>query len=360
MRVARPLYSSSGTLLINRGVVLTAGIIRRLVELGVPGLYIEDGLALDLPVEDVIRDETRLKAVQQVRELLTAENGAERLQRALVRVEKIARTIDEIIDELLAKKDLVVNLTDIRTWDDYTFCHSVNVCVLSLLTGLTLGLSRADLFHLGMGTILHDLGKVKVPRDILNKATRLTDEEFSVIKRHTQWGYQMAQEIATVSRLAATIPLQHHERYQGQGYPGGLQGAEIHDLAAICGIADVFDALTADRIYRPAVPVHEAYEYLAATGGYLFDYRLVRAFLENVAPYPAGTLVRLSTGEVALVVRTRRGKPKCPLVRVFLAADGRRLAPYELDLAEETQVYIGEVIPGDQFLHSTTVEGSPD
>ncbi|MBC7084717.1 MAG: HD domain-containing protein, partial [Firmicutes bacterium] len=193
MRVARPLYSSSGTLLINRGVVLTAGIIRRLVELGVPGLYIEDGLALDLPVEDVIRDETRLKAVQQVRELLTAENGAERLQRALVRVEKIARTIDEIIDELLAKKDLVVNLTDIRTWDDYTFCHSVNVCVLSLLTGLTLGLSRADLFHLGMGTILHDLGKVKVPRDILNKATRLTDEEFSVIKRHTQWGYQMAQ-----------------------------------------------------------------------------------------------------------------------------------------------------------------------
>lgn len=349
MRVVQPVYSSSGHLLINKGVPLTDGMIKRLATLGVPSLYVEDSYAVDLPLEDVISKETRLKAIQQVRELFAGEaKEPGSLRRAFARVEEIARTVHEITDQLLANPEAVVNLTDIRTWDDYTFGHSVNVCVLSLLTGITLGFSSTELFHLGLGAVLHDLGKVWVPQGILQKPGSLTVQEFELVKQHPEWGYEMTREMDEVSRLAATVLLEHHERYNGQGYPRGLKAAEIHDFAAICGLADVFDALTADRVYRPAVPVHEAYEYLAGSGDYLFDYRLVRAFLENLALYPTGTLVRLSTGEVAVVVKTVRGLARFPLVKVVLDAEGRRVEPYELFLAECQDVVITEVISPEE------------
>lgn len=349
MVVAWPVYSSSGQLLVNKGVRLTAGIIERLVQLGIPALYIADGYTDDLAVEDVISEQTRLKAIQQVRELLTEEDhGAHSLGRVFYKVERLARTVNEIIEELLAKRHVVVNLTDIRAVDDYTFGHSVNVCVLSLLTGLTLSYNRAELFHLGLGAIMHDLGKVRVPKEILQKPGPLTGEEFALMKRHAEWGHEMLRAVADVSRLAALIPLQHHERYAGQGYPAGLKGKDIHDFAAICGLANVFDAITADRVYRRAAPVHEAYEYLAGSGNYLFDYRLLCAFLENIALYPTGTMVRLSTGEVAVVVETRRGMPRRPKVRVLCDAAGRPLDPFELDLAAQTNVVITEVLGEDK------------
>jgi HD-GYP domain-containing protein (c-di-GMP phosphodiesterase class II) len=348
MVVARPVYSSNGFLLVNRGAVLTSGIIERLSALEVPALYVEDGLPVELPYEEVISEETRLKAIQQVKDLLTSSADEGRaLCRALVQVERIARTVEEMIDELLANRNVVVNLTDIRAWDDYTFGHCVNVGVLSLMTGLSLGLPRSELRQLGLGAILHDLGKVKVPQGILKKPGPLDPQEFSLVQKHTEWGHQMVRELVEVSPLAAVIPLEHHERYQGQGYPRGLRDGEIHPFAAICGLADVFDALTSDRVYRRAVPVHEAYEYLSASGDYLFAYPLVQAFLENLALYPTGTLVRLSTGEVAVVVKTLRGLPRHPLVTVVQDAEGRNIEPYDLDLSQHPSVVITEVLSPD-------------
>ncbi|MGB9887254.1 MAG: HD-GYP domain-containing protein [Moorellales bacterium] len=347
MRVARAVFSSTGQLLINRGVILSDGIIRRLGLLGVPSLYVEDGP--DLPVEDVISDETRQKAIQQVRELfVTAQEETRPLSRALVLAENLARTVGEIIEQLLGRPDVVVNLTDIRAWDDYTFGHSVNVCVLSLLTGVRLGLTRPQLTALGLGAILHDLGKVRVPLPVLQKPGSLTPEEFELVKQHAEWGYRMAKELTEAGPLAAIIPLQHHERYNGNGYPKGLKAGEIHAFAVICGLADVFDALTADRIYRPAFPVHEAYEYLAGSGNHLFDHRLLCAFLENLALYPTGTPVMLSTGEVAVVVKTTRGLPRTPLVRVVLDREGRPVPPYELDLAQFPDLVITRVLPPEE------------
>ncbi|MDH7574100.1 MAG: HD domain-containing protein, partial [Clostridia bacterium] len=217
MRVARPVFSSTGHVLVNRGLILTEGIIRRLGLLGVPALYIEDGPDFDLPAEDVICEETRQQAVQQVRELfLAAQEDSAHLSRALLAAESLARTVEEIADELLARPEVVVNLTDIRAWDDYTFGHSVNVCVLSLLAGANLGLTRPQLYNLGLGAVLHDLGKVYVPQPVLQKPGSLTPEEFELVKRHAEWGHRLAREIAGAGTLAALIPLQHHERYNGQ------------------------------------------------------------------------------------------------------------------------------------------------
>jgi HD-GYP domain-containing protein (c-di-GMP phosphodiesterase class II) len=350
MLVGRAVYSSSGQLLVNRGVSLTKGIIKRLVSFGIPSLYIDDGFAKDLPLEDIISEQTRLRAIQQVKGLLVVQgkDSDHPVSRAIVKVQAVAQSVNKMIEELLEKKTLIVNLADIRALDDYTFGHSVNVCVLSLLTGITLSYTRSQLFHLGMGAILHDLGKVKVPKAILQKPGPLTEEEFTVIRQHPEWGHAMAQALAEVTSPAATILLQHHERYDGTGYPYGLKG--IHHYATICGIADVFDALTADRVYRKAVPVHEAYESIAGSGNYLFDYSFVRAFLENVAAYPSGTLVRLSTGEVAIVVETPRGAALYPVVRVLFDQKGRPIEPYQIHLAEQQDVVISKVVLDEDFL----------
>lgn len=345
MKVGRPVYNSRGQLLLAAGTVLNRRNILRLKSLGIPALYIDDGLLPDVTVDDVISDDIRVQVMRQVRRLLEAEAQDLPVGRAIVKVREMAQTVNEIIDQLLNLPSLVVNLVDIRSLDDYTFGHSVNVCVLSLLTGITLGYNRAKLFHLGMGALLHDVGKVRIPREILNKPGSLTREEFNVVKEHTVYGYEMLQRLPDVSPMAARIAYQHHERHQGQGYPQGLREDEIHEFARITAVADVFDALTADRVYRRAFPVHEAYEMIAGSGNFLFDFNVVRAFLQNVAAYPAGTIVALSNGEIGVVVENRRGLTLYPRVRILFEAGGTPVTEVrERFLAEERTVTVVRVL----------------
>jgi len=345
MKVGRPIYNSRGQLLLAVGTILSRRNILRLKSLGIPAVYIDDGLLPDVFVEDVISDAVRIEAVRQVRKLFEAESQGLPVGRAIIKVREIAQTVDEIIDQLLGQESLAVNLVDIRSLDDYTFGHSVNVCVLSLLTGITLGYNRANLFYLGLGAILHDIGKVRIPREILNKPDFLTKEEFEIVKQHTVHGCEMLQRLPDISPVAARIAHEHHERHQGQGYPQGLRGEEIHVFARITAVADVFDALTADRVYRPAVPVHEAFEMVAGSGNFLFDFEIVQAFLHNIAAYPVGTIVALSNGEIGAVVETRRGLSLYPRVRVLFDADGAPVKDLcERALAEERNVTVVRVV----------------
>ncbi|MEW6572643.1 MAG: HD-GYP domain-containing protein [Bacillota bacterium] len=346
MRVGRALYNSSGQLLLSAGTVLTRKSIARLEMAAVPAVYVDDGFLKDPAIVDVVSEEIRVQAVRQVRELLV-DAAVTGTGRAVIRIYEMTKTVNEIIDQLLKNPDLVFNLIDIRTIDDYTFGHSVNVCVLSLLTGISLGYERADLFTLGMGALLHDIGKAVIPDTILNKPDKLTPEEFALVREHPERGFRMLLQVPEVSATSACIALQHHERFQGQGYPRGLKGGEIHEFAVICGVADVFDALVADRVYRKAYPVHEAYELIAGSGNFLFDYRIVQAFLQNVAAYPVGTLVRLSTGQIGVVVETQRGLTLYPKVRILFDGQGSACEPYEIDLWKERQVLVSRVITGD-------------
>ncbi|MEW5762813.1 MAG: HD domain-containing phosphohydrolase [Bacillota bacterium] len=345
MKVGRPVYNSRGILLLAAGTVLSRRTILKLKSLGIPALYIDDGLLPDISVDDVISDDVRVQAIRRVRCLLEA--GIEELPvgRAIIKVREMAQTVNEIIDQLLSQQSLAVNLVDIRSIDDYTFGHSVNVCVLALLTGITLGFNRARLFHLGMGALLHDIGKLKIPREILNKPDFLTGEEFEIVKRHTTCGYELLKRLPEVSETAARVAYEHHERHLGQGYPQGLRGEEIHAFARITAVADVFDALTADRVYRRGFPVHEAYEMIAGSGNFLFDFPVVQAFLYNIAAYPVGTIVALSNGEVGVVTETARGLSLYPRVRILFDGDGEPVADFrERALAQERTVTVIRVM----------------
>lgn len=349
MKVARSVYSSDGYTLLAAGVVLKERYIKQLKFFDIPAIYVEDNLLPDAEVEDIISEKTRIEAIVTVKEMMTNVRKQVRSgKRFLLPGPKLMETVEDIVKDLLERKKLIVNLSDIRSTDSYTFAHSVNVCVLAVLTGIALNFSKSQLLHLGMGALMHDVGKIIVPLEILNKPGPLTPEEYKVIQRHAEFGYEILQKQPEISKLSAKVAFEHHEKVDGSGYPQGLKGDEIHLYSRIVGIVDVYDALTADRVYRKGYLPHEAYEYLAGTGGSMFDYDLIKVFLSHVAAYPVGTVVRLNTGEVGVVVETPIGMTTRPVVRVLQRDQQLLKEPYEIKLAESCRVLITDVLSEEE------------
>ncbi len=358
MRVGHNIYNSRGETLISHDVVLNKRYIDSLKRLGIPALYIIDESLPDFYIDDVITERSRVEAIKLVRNILQGQQAAKsRLDNALINGSR--ETISDIIEQLLDNPGLMVNMIDIRSIDDYLFGHSVNVCVLSLITGISLGYDRGSLMNLGLGSLMHDMGKTLIPGHILNKPGPLSDDEFNVIKKHSEYGYSiLTNNDSYIKKLSALIALQHHERYNGEGYPKGLLGANIHEFSQIVGIADVFDAMTADRVYRKAHPPYEAFEMLAGSGDFFFDYKLVLAFLSNIAAYPAGTIVWLSSKEIAIVVETPKGFPLYPRVKVIYDTAGNKIPePVDIDLSTQNEITVIKVIEYEKLEEITAKQG---
>lgn len=350
MRVARPVYNSDGQVLLNQGTEITKRYINRLQQLNIMSVYIDDGLNYELAVDDVITDQTRLRAIKNIKKILNRE-CEHNIGNNIIVPEEVFNTIDDIMDELLSTHNIMVNLTDIRSADDYVFGHSVNVCVLALITGIALGYERSKLKQLAVGAMLHDIGKIMVPKEILNKPGKLTNGEFEIIQKHSQWGYEILRSYNNISITSCVAAYQHHERYNGEGYPQGLSQNQIHEFAQIVGLVDMYDAITADRVYRKAFPPNEAYEMVAATGDYLFRFDIVQAFLKHVAAFPLGTLVELNSGERGVVVQTAMGMALRPKIRLLTSSTGEDISNEDLyiNLAQKTTVVINRVLEGNEI-----------
>ncbi|OPY56633.1 MAG: Cyclic di-GMP phosphodiesterase response regulator RpfG [Pelotomaculum sp. PtaU1.Bin035] len=344
MKLAYNIYNSRDEELLAAGVVLTGTYIKKLAGQDLSYVWVDDGVQSGAPVsvKDVVAQETRIAAIRQVKNILleTKESG-----RLVIEPQSLYFTVSDFTDQLLSKDDLLFNMVDLRLQDDYTFAHSVNVCILALMTGITLGYSRGELAVLGMGALLHDLGKIKVPDEILIKPGSLTEKEWVMMKRHTVEGYWLIHDAGNIGELQAIIALQHHENYDGSGYPLGLKGDKIHEYAQVVAIADKFDAITADRVYRKAFPPHEAYEMCSASGNYFFKEHIAKAFMYNIAAYPAGTIVELNNGMVAVSVDTQKGYSLFPRVRV-LYDENHRPAPdqFELPLFKKPELSVVKVL----------------
>lgn len=344
MRVGMAVLGPNNEVYLKAGVRITKEYIARLAELGFSWIYIDEGLVDYSSVPDVIPPETRARAVRQVRQVMMEALASQ--AKVITTPPQLTATINEMIDQLTQNPLTMVNLTDIRTEDEYLYHHSVNVCVLALITGIRLGFDRRRLYTLGLGALMHDIGKIKIPDNILYKPGKLNREEFEIIKRHPVYG----RDLLAYDPDAAAIAYSHHERYDGGGYPLGLKGTDLSPEAQIVGIADIFDALTADRIYRPAQPVHEAYEMLAAAGNYRFEFDLLQAFLANVAAYPTGTIIELNTGEVGVVIDTSPGYPTFPNIKVLTDPEKKPLnQTYSLPTLT-TNRRVSRVLTQDQVL----------
>ncbi|MEW6771002.1 MAG: HD-GYP domain-containing protein [Bacillota bacterium] len=318
MKVGRNVYGKRGEIWLARGAVLTRRYIDRLVELEIPAIYIDDGLLGDVDIKEAISEETRQHAVQQVKALFSAtpKTGA------ISPPPAVFRTVEEIVRQVMSNPNAIYNLLDIRAEDEYLFYHSVNVCILATVAGANLGWNREQLEELALGALLHDVGKVRVPPEILNKPGELSKREFDEVKKHTVYGEEMLETMPPeVRRIARS----HHERLDGTGYPDGI--SDIPATVQLTGLADVYDALTAERLYRRAYQPHEAFEMIAGTGNFWFDHLLVQAFLFNIAAFPVGSIVSLSSGAVAVVVENKPGLSLYPKVRVLFAPTGEKAVP---------------------------------
>lgn len=340
MVLARTLHSYDGNVLLNAGIILKNSYISKLKELDIRELYVEDEISSDIVVTDVITEETRFEARINIKNAMDSIRYGRTLD-----VKPVRDSVCKMIDELMGMQDTMVNLQDLKSNDQYTFSHSVNVCVLSLITGISMNYDEGKLRELGMGAMLHDMGKTRIPNEILNKPGELTEEEFDIVRKHTNYGYEMLKKSQMLSTYASYIALTHHERYDGGGYPLGLKGREIHEFSRIVSIADVYDAMTSDRVYRRRVNINDAIEYLVGMGDHQFDYNIVKIFIEHITTYPPGTCVLLNSGEKAIVVDVNKKYPSRPIVRMLTDRDGHGLRePVEVDLTKKNTLIISETI----------------
>jgi putative nucleotidyltransferase with HDIG domain len=246
----------------------------------------------------------------------------------------MARTmIDGLAHAVAQNRTALLALTTLKNYDNYTFTHMVNVSILTMGQARGLGIDGPLLREFGLAALMHDIGKVKTPLEVLNKPDKLTDAEFTIIKRHVVDGAEILRKTPDIPALAPVVAFEHHLRMDGSGYPHGVTRSALNVGTMLCSIADVYDAMRSQRGYQQAFPSERILEVLKRNDGQQFDQNLVRRFVQLIGIYPAGNLVRLNTGEVAVVVKIHAPDPYRPHVRVLIDRDGRRLdIPYELAL----------------------------
>lgn len=314
MIVGKDLYWQNSELLLAEGNVLSEVQIIRLKILKFQGIYINDEISGDIEVRDMIDSEIRNRLVRSLKEIFVKTENGEFAQNNLV---NLKRMVDDIISEISTDTDIIYNMMDLKFFDDYTYYHCINVFILSLIVGLALKLCRDELFSLGMAAILHDIGKIFVPKKIINKKGRLTDDEFEVIKAHTENGCRYLKEKWEVSDESALAVLTHHEKNNGTGYPYRLKADKIPLYGKIIAVSDVYDALISDRPYRKAFLPSEAMEYVLGCSGRCFDPEIVETFFRRVMPFPVGTTVQLSNGMTGVVIENHPENCLRPKVRII-------------------------------------------
>ena len=246
--------------------------------------------------------------------------------------------IDGLAQAVAQNRTALLALTTLKNYDNYTFTHMVNVSILTMGQARGLGIDGPLLREFGLAALMHDIGKVRTPLDVLNKPDKLTDAEFVIMKRHVVDGAEILRMTPDVPALAPVVAFEHHLRVDGSGYPSGVTRTSLNVGTMLCSIADVYDAMRSQRHYQKAFPTDRILAVLKRNDGTQFDQHLVRRFVQLIGIYPGGNLVRLNTGEVAVVKNVYAPDPYRPHVRVLVDREGRRLdLPYELNLWEASE-----------------------
>ncbi|MBD8028357.1 HD-GYP domain-containing protein [Ureibacillus sp. Re31] len=346
MVIGRTIWNEAGLPLLQRNVVVTDPIIQRLKQLGIQYVYIEDEISKGIIIEETVPLSVRKKSVKQITESFNQLKGLSDKSAALVldkKSKEIGQLVDNLLPSILNSNEILTVLTDTLIYDEYIFQHSFQVTIYSLAIAKELGYSRNDLKTIGIGALLHDVGKMLIPSEILFKQSRLTDEEFEIMKQHTRTGFDILRNIHTISLLVAHCAFQHHERIDGSGYPRGLVDSEIHPYAKIIAVADVFDAVTTNRVYRNKMLPSQGIAIIEEGRGTIFDERVVDAFKKSVVHYPNGTILMLSDGRRGIVVEQNSKNAALPSIRIFEENQERINNTYVIHLADEPNVKIEKV-----------------
>ena len=252
-----------------------------------------------------------------------------------IELEQVDPVVEQLVASILRNKDAMLCLCRIKNKDQYTFLHSVSVGALLISFARALNFDSDVLKSLGVGGMLHDIGKAKTPNHILNKPGKLTEEEFVIIRQHVVHGHTILSAIKDIKQASIDVGAQHHERYDGSGYPHGLKGSEMSIYGQMASIVDVYDAITADRCYHKGIEPTAAVRKMFEWSEFHFNPELVQAFIRTIGIYPVGVLVMLESGMIGVVIAQCERDMTRPLVRaIFDAKTSHFITPKDIDLAK--------------------------
>ncbi|SCW55421.1 HD-GYP domain, c-di-GMP phosphodiesterase class II (or its inactivated variant) [Lachnospiraceae bacterium C10] len=313
MILGQEIYDSNGRMLLGKHTELTEENIAYIAFLGMPGVYVDDEFSEEIQIQEIIEPEVYKAAVQIVHRVFvySVEPGADREE------EELRQKVTEIVKAALAQKDVLYNLIHIKSYDGYTYFHSVNVAILSAVLGAKLHLSEEELMDLTTAGFLHDVGKVFIDTDIINAPRKLTPEERAMMMDHPRLGYDFLVTDYHFDEDVVQAVYQHHEWYNGQGYPRRLSGKDISMLARIIKVADVYDAMTGRRSYHEPYLPSDVLEYIMGRNGMEFDPEVVQLMSTELCVYPIGCEVQLSDGRHGVVLENHRGTIMRPTIKLL-------------------------------------------
>ena len=377
-KIGKAIFSEEGKLLLGRGVIINEYFIGGLQKRGVTSVFINDGDTGDVEPEDSISEMVRGSTISHLKDLLSPLEDIRNEMKGQS-IEAVAATVTSkkfiesfgkspafqkltgdaatIVDQLMSG-EVTLGLSSIKTYDNYLFQHSIDVALVSIMMGRQIGFKDKRLRELGIGCLLHDIGKTLIPNEIVNKPDKLTPAEFEIMKKHSTIGYELIKGVAAIGMLPPHVALQHHERQDGTGYPRGLTGDNslrlsmksrtIHLYGHIAAVADVYDALSSDRPYRPALPPEEVFRIMRGMSGNHLNTTALNHFLKIAPLYPVGTTVRVVSRKyyhlLGVVVGYEAGDIANPIVRLVLGQRKERIEPIQFVLNEEKDVTITSIV----------------
>jgi HD-GYP domain-containing protein (c-di-GMP phosphodiesterase class II) len=378
MKLGKSIYTEEGRLLLGRGVIINEFFIRNLTQRGISSIFIHDGSTEDVePHESIseivrgstishlkelfgsleeIRKEMKNQSFEAVTSAVTSKQFVETFGNSPV-FQKVTEDASKIVDELMSG-EVTLGLNSIKTYDNYTFQHSVDVTIVSIMIGRKIGLPPKRLRELGIGCLLHDMGKVLIPVEIVNKPDKLSPREFDILKTHSAIGYELTKGVAAIGVLPPHVAFQHHEKQDGSGYPRGLKGNNrlrlsmeprtIHLYGNISAIADVYDALSSDRPYRPALAPEKVFQIMREMNGHHLNSEGLNCFFKFAPIYPVGTTIRATSMKyrnyLGVVVSLNEGNLNNPVIRLVYDERRQKIEPIQINLAENSDVTIESII----------------
>jgi putative nucleotidyltransferase with HDIG domain len=348
--LAKDVFCNSGRLLLGRSVELSASLIDKLIDNDIYFVYIDDEMSEGIEIKGMISDEQMLHCVRTVKQVLKnvtkkSESGVNFMIREQD-IDTVSDIIKSLIEALEDSESTLYTVVDLMGSDMYTYKHSVNVAVLSILTCRSLGYDYPLIKNIAMGALLHDIGKSAVKDNLIQKKEDLSKGELKEVHHHVVYGYDMIKDELSLSGYTKQIIRLHHEKRDGSGYPLGLHEAEIPDFVRIVTICDMFDAMCSSRVYRESMPVYEVLEILMAESIYRLDPVILQMFTKNICVYPPGSGVQLRDGRYGLVISYDTYAPTRPEIRVFEDEFGERKV-HQIDLNEHRTLFVEKSISTD-------------
>ena len=364
--------------LTNKITISDDEMIKRIVKHGIREVYIDTAKGLtvkDAPTKDEVNQEVQVEMdrvaeskpdpVPQVPikdELKKAREIKKEAKKTVhsimddvrfgkqIETVKVENVVSQMIESIFRNQDALLSMGRLKKADEYTYMHSMSVGVLMIAFGKHLGIDKETLTMVGVGAMMHDIGKMHVPQELLVSETKLDDYEYEIMKKHVVHSREILEKTEGISPKSIQIAAQHHERIDGSGYPGGLKGDEISTLGKAAAIADVYDAMTSKRNYQRRYDPTEVLRKLFEWSEHYYDKKMVQQFIRCVGIYPVGTLVRLESGMLAVVLKHGEENLLHPTVKIiYNSIKNRYVKPSIIDLSENGKDTIVSHEPSDQW-----------